>query len=73
MRAFLAGRSIRMRDTAALFRRVFRNSRTCRSSASMVLKFFLVANQRDAQARVTGSRKPVGWIFCPMVFALPLP
>jgi hypothetical protein len=33
----------------------------------------LVANQRDAQARVTGSRKPVGWIFCPMVFALPLP
>src|SRR4249920_2590196 len=66
MRAFLAGRSIRMRDTAAFFRRFFRNSRTCRSSASMVAKLRLPAYQRDDQARVTGRRKPVGWIFCPM-------
>ena len=26
----------------------------------------LLAYQRDAQLRVTGRRKPVGWIFCPM-------
>ena len=31
----------------------------------------LDAYQRDAQARVTDRRKPVGWIFCPMVFPLP--
>src|SRR4249920_96037 len=66
MRAFLAGRSIRMRETAAFFKRFFRNSRTCRSSASIVAKLRLPAYQRDDQARVTGSRKPVGWIFCPM-------
>ena len=58
MRAFLAGRSIRMRDTAAFFRRAFRNSRTFRSSASIVAKFLFDAYQRDAQLRVTGSRKP---------------
>src|SRR5574343_865283 len=70
MRAFLAGRSIRMRDTAAFFRRCFRYSRTCRSSASIVAKFWLFAYQREAQLRVTGRRKPVGWIFCPIVFLL---
>ena len=60
MRAFFAGRSIRMRDTAALFRRAFRYSRTFRSSASIVAKFLFDAYQRDAQLRVTGRRKPVG-------------
>ena len=60
MRAFLAGRSIRMRDTAAFFRRVFRYSRTFRSSASIVAKFLFDAYQRDDQLRVTGRRKPVG-------------
>jgi hypothetical protein len=68
MRAFLAGRSIRMRETAAFFSRFFKYSRTSRSSASMVAKLRLPAYQRDDQARVTGSRKPVGWIFCPMGF-----
>src|ERR1700757_3190444 len=68
MRAFLAGRSMRMRDTAAFFRRVLRKSRTRRSSASIWLKLRFDAYQRDAQARVTGRRKPVGWIFCPMIF-----
>src|SRR5512139_3622562 len=72
MRAFLAGRSIRIRDTAALFRRAFRYSRTFRSSASIVAKFWFDAYQRDAQLRVTGRRNPVGWIFCPMVFLEPL-
>ena len=60
MRAFLAGRSIRMRDTAAFFRRALRNSRTFRSSASMPAKFLRLANQRDDHARVTERRKPVG-------------
>ena len=60
MRAFLAGRSIRMRETAAFFSRAFRYSRTFRSSASMVAKFLFDAYQRDDQLRVTGRRKPVG-------------
>src|SRR3954468_10143666 len=68
MRAFLAGRSIRMRDTAAFLSLAFRNSRTFRSSASIWAKFLFDAYQRDAQAGVTGRRKPVGWIFCPMIF-----
>src|SRR6516225_8143916 len=68
MRAFLAGRSIRMRETAAFFSLAFRNSRTFRSSDSIWLKLRFEAYQRDAQARVTGRRKPVGWIFCPMIF-----
>src|SRR3954468_23305555 len=68
MRAFLAGRSIRMRETAAFLSLAFRNSRTFRSSASIWLKLRFDAYQRDAQARVTGRRKPVGWIFCPIVF-----
>src|SRR5512139_1872099 len=71
MRAFLAGRSMSTRDTAAFFSFVFRYSRTCRSSASIWLKLRPLAYQRDAQARVTGRRKPVGWIFCPMVFLQP--
>src|ERR1700712_3965350 len=68
MRAFLAGRSIRTRETAAFLSLAFRNSRTFRSSASIWLKLGFDAYQRDAQARVTGRRKPVGWIFCPIVF-----
>ena len=60
MRAFLAGRSIRMRETAAFFRRAFRNSRTFRSSASIVAKFLFDAYHREDQLRVTGRRKPVG-------------
>src|SRR5471030_990747 len=68
MRAFLAGRSIRMRETAAFLSLALRYSRTFKSSASIWAKFLFDAYQRDAQARVTGRRKPVGWIFCPIVF-----
>src|SRR3989344_4739084 len=67
MRALLAGRSIKMRDTAAFLSFFFRNSRTSRSSARIEAKLRLVAYQRDAQLRVTARRKPVGWIFCPMI------
>src|SRR5574343_1697814 len=67
IRALLAGRSIKIRDTAAFFSFFFRNSRTSRSSASIEAKLRLVAYQRDAQLRVTARRKPVGWIFCPMI------
>src|SRR5574343_1752269 len=68
IRAFLAGRSIRMRDTAAFFSLAFRYSRTLMSSASMPAKSRLFAYQRLAQLRLTERRKPVGWIFCPMFF-----
>src|SRR3989442_1535217 len=68
MRAFFAGRSIRMRDTAAFFSLAFRNSRTLMSSASMPAKSRLLAYQRLAQLRLTARRKPVGWIFCPIFF-----
>src|SRR3990167_10091593 len=71
MRAFLAGRSIRMRDTAAFFSLAFRYSRTLMSSASMPAKSRLLAYQRLAQLRLTARRKPVGWIFCPIVFLWP--
>src|SRR5450830_682826 len=66
MRAFLAGRSIRMRETAAFFSLAFRYSRTLMSSASMPAKSRLLAYQRLAQLRLTARRKPVGWIFCPI-------
>ncbi len=46
MRAFLAGRSIRMRDTEAFFSLAFRYSRTLMSSASMPAKSRLPAYQR---------------------------
>src|SRR6059058_3012120 len=66
MRAFLAGRSISTRETAAFFSLVFRYSRTLMSSPSMSAKSRLFAYQRLFQLRVTARRKPVGWIFCPM-------
>ncbi|EWS53189.1 hypothetical protein X551_04026 [Methylibium sp. T29] len=60
MRAFLAGRSIRMRETAALLSLALRYSRTFRSSASIVAKLRFDAYQREDQLRVTGRRKPTG-------------
>src|SRR5580765_604423 len=33
------------------------------------LKSFLPAYQRERQGSMVGMRKPVGWIFCPMVLA----
>ena len=63
MRAFFAGRSIRMRPTEAARSFFFRYSRTLRSSASMRPKSSPVANQREFQLRETASRKPVGLIF----------
>src|SRR6185312_3266082 len=69
MRAFLAGRSIRTRETAAFLSLVLRYSRTLTSSASMPAKSRLLAYQREAQLRLTARRKPVGWIFCPIVLS----
>ena len=66
MRAFLAGRSIRTRETAALLSFFFRYSRTLMSSASMPAKSRLLAYQRLAQLRLTERRNPVGLIFCPI-------
>src|SRR6478735_8255209 len=68
MRALLAGRSISTRETAAFFSLAFRYSRTLMSSASMPAKSRLFAYQRLPQLRLTARRKPVGWIFCPIVF-----
>src|SRR4051812_24158202 len=72
MRAFLAGRSIITRETAAFLSLPRRYSRTLMSSASMSLKSRLFAYQRLFQLRVTARRKPVGWIFCPISFLLAL-
>ena len=72
MRAFLAGRSIRMRDTAAFFSarlQVLAHLQVFGQHGGEVALFD--AYQRDDQLRVTGRRKPVGWIFCPMVFLAP--
>src|SRR3712207_1427793 len=66
MRAFLAGRSISTRETAAFFSLPRRYSRTLMSSASMAPKSRLFAYQRLFQLRLTDRRKPVGWIFCPI-------
>src|SRR5574343_630035 len=71
MRAFLAGRSMTTRATAAFFNLAFRYSRTLMSSASMPAKSRLLAYQRLDQLRLTARRKPVGWIFCPIVFLEP--
>ena len=60
-------RSATRDDRGVLRACFFRNSRTLMSSASMAAKFWLFAYQREAQLRVTARRKPVGWIFCPMV------
>jgi peptide/nickel transport system ATP-binding protein len=66
MRALLAGRSMRTRETEAFFSLAFRYSRTLMSSASMPAKSLLEAYQRLAQLRLTDRRNPVGWIFCPI-------
>src|SRR5512139_3696193 len=66
MRAFFAGRSMVMRPTDAWPSFFFRYSRTLMSSLSVGAKCLLLANQRDAQLRVTERRNPVGCIFCPM-------
>src|SRR5574337_772134 len=58
--AFLAGRSMMTRPTEACDRRFFRYSRTFRSSCSIWAKLPLLANQREAQSRVTDRRNPVG-------------
>src|SRR5580765_962990 len=68
MRAFLARRSIITREPNAVLSFFFRYSRTLMSSASMPAKSRLLAYQRLDQLRVTARRKPVGWIFCPIVF-----
>src|SRR5690606_34350353 len=68
MRALRAGRSISTLPTIAFFSLRRRYSRTRRSSLSIAGNFSPVANQRDDQSRVTGRRKPIGLIFCPMVF-----
>src|SRR5690606_11555338 len=60
--------SISTLPTMAFFSLRRRYSRTRRSSLSMAGNFSPVANQRDDQSRVTGRRKPIGLIFCPMVF-----
>src|SRR5690606_22665266 len=70
MRAFLAGRSMTTRETAAFLSLAFRYSRTLMSSASMPAKSRLLAYQRLAQLRETARRKPVGLIFCPMFLCL---
>src|SRR6187402_284340 len=67
MRALLAGRSISTRETAAFLSLALRYSRTLMSSPSMPAKSRLLAYQRLAQLRLTDRRKPVGWIFCPIV------
>src|SRR5882757_9610131 len=72
MRAFLAGRSIRIRPTEALRSLRRRYSRTCRSSPSIRGNSRPLANQREFQSRETESRKPVGLIFWPMMFLLAL-
>ncbi|MDT4881934.1 hypothetical protein FQZ97_1178310 [compost metagenome] len=66
MRAFLAGRSITTRETAAFFSLPLRYSRTLMSSASMPAKSRLLAYQRLAQLREMARRNPVGLIFCPI-------
>src|SRR3990167_2177988 len=66
MRAFLAGRSIKIRETEAFFSFSFKYSRTLMSSASMPAKSRLLAYQREDQLRLIDKRKPVGWIFCPI-------
>src|SRR5258706_10923796 len=72
MRAFLAGRSIRIRPTEALRSLRRRYSRTCRSSPSIRENSRPLANQREFQLRETESRKPVGLIFWPMIVLLAL-
>src|SRR5689334_6585754 len=43
--------------------------RILRSCSRNFLKSFLLAYQRERQGSITGMRKPVGWIFCPMFLA----
>ena len=60
--AFLAGRSMTMRETPAWDRRLRRNSRICRSSCSIRPKSSS-AYQRDSQVRLMPSLRPTGLTF----------
>ena len=66
MRASFAGRSMSTRLTEACESFFLRNDRTLMSSASIGANARLLAYQREVQARLTASRKPIGLIFCPI-------
>src|SRR5712671_643497 len=59
-------RSISMRGMPAEPNSLKTWSRICLSCSRNFLKSFLLAYQRERQGSMTGMRKPVGWIFCPM-------
>src|SRR3954447_16790864 len=72
MRAFLEGLSIITRPTDACANFFFRYPRTLISSFSIPGKFLLLAYHFDDQFFNTESRKPVGFIFCPIYLVRPL-
>src|SRR6202795_5334084 len=69
MRAFLAGRSIVILPTEACESFFLRYARTLMSSFNIVGKCLLLAYHLDDQSRLTARRKPVGCIFCPMIYS----
>ena len=65
--AFFAGRSMMILETPAPNNRFFRYSLTSMSLSNMPEKFLLLAYHLEVQFFCTLNRKPIGWIFCPIL------
>ena len=67
--AFFAGRSIKILLTAAFDNFLFKNSLTFISLFKNAEKFFEFAYHLDDQFFDTPKRKPIGFIFCPIIIS----
>src|ERR1035438_9423732 len=65
----LAARSIRICGTEADSSFFFRNSRMSRSSVSSLPNSFLPAYHLDRQSWLTAMRRPIGLVFCPILYS----
>src|SRR3974390_1749587 len=64
----LAARSIKIFGTDAVSSFFFNSARICRSSLSSAPNSFLPANHFERQSRLTATRKPIGFVFWPILF-----
>src|SRR5579862_3292338 len=64
----LVARSIKIFGTDAVSSFFFSNSRIFRSSVSNGPNSFLPANHFERQSRLTATRRPIGFVFWPILF-----
>src|SRR5579862_6004967 len=64
----LVARSIKILGTDAVSSFFFKRVRICRSSLSSVPNSFLPANHFERQSLLTPTRRPIGFVFWPILF-----